>query len=224
MSDFLTEVDELMRQERMEALWRQYKVPFMAVIGGIILLTAVVSGLKSWNYHVRAEQTGIVLDLIAANDFPYNVQDNIDDLDLRPALKGMLLLRAAGEAMTQDKENVAVTFYDAVAQDKAIPDERRYPALIMLSRLSATQVYETEKTVPELLKPVLRDEKSPWHAHAVIEAAVYKAHEQQDFEAARADLNALQDLDGLPGSLYEKAQALGHVYALRQGALDQGEE
>ena len=48
----LREVDEDMRQERMRAMWRRYRVPLLSIV---VLLVVVTAGMSLWRDHKSAQ-------------------------------------------------------------------------------------------------------------------------------------------------------------------------
>lgn len=214
MADLLSEVDEVMRQERLEKFWKENRNYIIGVILGTILLTAAISGYRSWTNSVKERQTAHLITLQTAEDYPDNILAS-DDLDLSSDLRGIALMQAAGRFIQQDKKEEAQTVYDRAASDKAIPAEFRYLGAIMSVRLLIDKEDSDGKALLTKLAPALKDKKSPWQNHARIEAAVISAEKLSDYEAALGYLNAVKAAEGLPESITSRANALAHLYALK---------
>ena len=208
MSDLLAEVDEAMRQERMEKFWHENKSYIIAFIVLTILSTAVMSGYRSWDANTKIKQTEQIIALQAAADYPTNIIDA--ELKLRPSLRGIALLSAAGTFMEQDKKEEAAKLYARLAADKKVPDEFQHLGILMDVRLQMDKEDVQNQELLVALKPVLNG-KSAWKPHAQIDAALLESKENP--QKALELLNAVADTANLPPSLYERAQKLHHVIA-----------
>ncbi|MCB1532833.1 MAG: hypothetical protein KDJ35_08185 [Alphaproteobacteria bacterium] len=208
MSDLLEEVDEMMRQERMVELWKEHGSTLLTAIAAIILATAAISGYRSWDANVRHDDTAQLVALLESPDFPANLETA--ELDMRPGLEGLALLNAAGQLMSEDKSEEAQKIFERAANDKSIPAQLRDVAVLSLVHLNP----DNESAQSEL-KSVWSNSKSPWRHHARLDAAVLSA-QAGDYATARRHLNAVLDTPALPETLYNKAQALEKIYALKQ--------
>ena len=143
MSDLLEEVDEMMRQERMMALWQEHGKTFIGAIAAIIIGTAMVSGYKSWDQSVRHKGTTQLVSLLESPDFPANIKDA--ELKIRPGLKGIALLSAAGGFAAEDKTDEALELFEKAANDSSIPDDLKDLAIISAVRLQTSNAEAEEK-------------------------------------------------------------------------------
>ena len=211
MSDIFQEVDEIMKQERMEKFWKENGTWIIAFIVLTILGTAAISGYKYWNASVQQEQTATLLSMFDEPDFPAGVSDQTQDL--RPGLRGLALLSAANHEMSAGNTDSALEFYNNAAQDSALPDDFRGMAQIMSARLDQ-DLNADEKLA--MLKNVFDNGDSPWRFHAQLEAALVEAHDNTDYTAARFHIERILRAEGavLP-SLLNKAKSLDHVYMLK---------
>ena len=214
MSDLLTEVDEIMRQERLAKLWKEHSGLILSLIIGTIVLTGALSAYKSWNAGVQTKQTAALIAFQESPDYPQNILE-MEKLNLRPSLRGITLLSAANAFLTQDKKDEALTLYQRTAKDKAIPREFQDLANIMLVRLSIDGKDAKAQALLSKLKPIWGNPKNPWGPHARIEASVIEAHLNRNYTKARAHLKAILETKNLPESLYNKARALNHIYGLQ---------
>ena len=212
MADLFREVDEAMRQERIENFWQENRVYIIGFIAGTILLTAILSGYRAWNTNVEQKQTSALIALQDAADYPENIL-NAEKLEMRSGLRGVALMQAAAAFMNQDKTEQAITLYQRVAADSSIPNELQHLGILMSVRLLGNQEDQSGETLLKTLLPALKS-NSPWLPHARLEAAVINAHKLDDYETAIKHLNEVQDTPGLPESLYERARALHHLYTM----------
>ena len=212
MADLFREVDEAMRQERIEKFWQENRNYIIGFIVGTVLLTAILSGYRAWNAGVQQDQTAAVIALQEASDYPENILKT-EKLKLRAGLRGVALLQAAGEFLNQDKTEQAIALYQRAAADSSIPDELQHLGILMSVRLLGDQEDQKGEDLLKALRPALKS-NSPWLSHARLEAAVINAHKLGDYETAIKHLNEVQDTTGLPESLYERARALNHLYTM----------
>ncbi len=213
MSNLLQEVDDAMRRERMEELWKEYGHFVLGFIAFVILATAVYSGWTAWNDSVEAKQTEQLMALLDDSKFPDNIKP--EELDLRAPLRGIALLNAAGAYVHESKTAEALKMYKAAADDTSIPPDLRQLAILMQARLLSADA-KSEQSLVELLKPVMDDSKGPWQPYALMEAATFTASRGGNYIAAREYLKEIMETKELPQSIYAKARALDQIYAVKQ--------
>jgi hypothetical protein len=213
MSNLLLEIDEAMRRERMEKLWKQYGSYLVGFIVLVVLATGIYSGWRSWNESVRIKDTEYLFSLLDDAKFPDNIKP--EALKMRAPLRGVALMNAAGEYLQSGKPAEALKLFEQTGKDKSIPSEIRHLALLMQARLVATDA-KSQADPEEILQPVLKDTKSPWQPYALLEAAAFSANRGNDYTQARSYLKQILDRENLPQSLYGKAQALDRIYDARQ--------
>jgi hypothetical protein len=218
MSDLLTEIDEMMRQERMASLWKKHGMTIVTIVVAIIVGTGISTAYNAWKHSTDKQNTAHLLSIVESPQFPQNV--DAENLDLPPALRGIALVTAASASLKEGDNARALTLYETAAQDTKVPENTRHLAALSAVRLEAAQEGSTVDVI-EKLKPVLNSKNSPWLYQAHLEAALIYAHKAQDYAKAREHLNIIQDTQNLPDTLYEKAIALNHVYSLRQQQADQ---
>lgn len=212
MADIFREVDEMMKQERLERFWKANRLWIIAFIVLSIAGTAGVSIYKRWDNSVKEEQTSILLKASEKPDFPAGLADIAKDF--RPALRGIAYLGAAQSEYEKENQASALEFYKLAAQDKAIPAEYRDMALLMQTRLDS-ELPADDKLAK--LGSISGNSKSPWRYHAALEAAVVLAHEKQDYAAARIELEKITKTNpALPSSFFAKAKNLEQLYAVKQ--------
>lgn len=211
MTDLLAEVDAAMRQERMEKFWKENGKALVFFVIATIVMTGAISAYRTWNARAKAVGTERLLTLTEAKDFPDNIKEA--KLDLRPGLRGIALINGAQTYLGRKKNEDALALYTKAAEDKAIPSEIRGLAVLMQARLDEKAA--DNAALMKNLDSVARDGGSPWQYHARIEAAAFAA-ERKDYKQARDYLAGVMDQKKVPDTLYKKAMALDHVYALRE--------
>lgn len=208
----LLELDEAIRRERVEKLWQKYGQQLILFVVAIVLATAIYSGYSAWNESVNKKDTEKLMALLEAKDFPENIQP--EALGIRGPLRGIALINAGGNYVRAGKTDKALEMYKAAANDSGVNSELLQLALLMQARLTSNTPDHAED-IEALLKPVLKDKKSPWQPYALIEAAAFTAS-KNDYPAARAHLAQILENENLLPSLHNKARALDQLYAAKQ--------
>ena len=209
MADLLVEVDEAMKQERLEKLWRQYGGFFIGFLLILILGTAANAGYKSWSSAKNAAQTALYLDVVDQPD--YNAQDL---LDLAPSLHGgfrdVVTLRSAGLFLEQEDLEKARVTYDSLSQYA-----KSRPVAQISSYMAAVLTDHAEEKLAAL-QAVTSGENSPWRYRAALDSALLQADVVKDYTKAREHLSVILEADIVPPTLKQKAQSLDLLYALKE--------
>lgn len=214
MSDLLAEVDEIMRQERIVDLWKAHGNKFIAIIAAIILTTAAVSGYKHWNNSVQERDTATLVAALENQDFPENI--TAESLDIRPSLKAIGLLSAAGAYLQDDNQEKALALYQAIENESSTPDDLKALAIIKAIDLE-TVLNGTSENAQKRLQSIWADQSNPWAYHAHLKAAALYALEG-NYEEAQKHLDSIVAAQGLPPELYQKADALQKIYTEKSEA------
>lgn len=187
----LREVDEELRRERLEKLWKRYGNMFLALSVGMVL---AVAGYKGWQYYQRqqAETAGTAyvgaLDLITAG------KTEAAEKALRTlaggshaGAAGLAKLRLAALLARQGKVKEATTLYEQVAADEALELPYRNAARVRQAWLLVDGA--DRETLAKLLGGLDVD-GSPWRA-AAREILALAAMRAGDATAAREHLERL---------------------------------
>ena len=207
MSDLLAEVDEAMRQERLQKFWDENGTFIILFVILTIFSTGAFSAYRAWDNNTKISQTSELIALQEATNYPSNIIEA--DLDFRSSIRGIALLSAAGTFMEQEKPEEALKLYERLAGDTKIEDKFRHLGILMSARLNIVKdEAPSNEDILASLEPVINS-KSPWKPHAQIEAAILQAdtNPKKSLEL----LNAVSDTLDLPETLYERAEKLHHV-------------
>lgn len=218
MSNILIhEVEESLKRERLETLWKEYGGYLIAGVVLAVLVTALVTGWRGWNEKINMAQTTSLMDALEKEDQAAALEGLMQDL--RPGHKAVARLSEAGLLLRDGKKDEALAQYIFVADDKAIDPVFRDLARLMAVRVEWADGAAAQDSAPSLLgalEPILKDKNSPWQWHAHVQAALILAHGSKDYEGARKHLAAVIGAEKkVPPSLMERAKALDHVYALK---------
>ncbi len=210
MSDLLLELDEAMRQERVEKFFHEHGKTVIAFIVATIVMTAAVSGYKHWNAGAQERGTSALIALLDDPAFPDNIQTA--ELDMRGGLRGMALLSAGGALLDEGKTEEALTTYKRAMNDRGVAKDFKQLATIMVVRLD-----QDAATKPlQLLQPIWNDKSSPWRHSARLEAAAILANRDAGFAGALTHLKTVMQSENLPDTILNRASALHHIYTLKQ--------
>jgi hypothetical protein len=216
MSEILAEMNEAIRQERMEKFWKENGNALVFFVIATILTTGLVSAWRSWDAKARIAGTEKIMTLMEDKTFPDNIREA--ELDVRGGLRGIVLINGAQEYIRDKKPADAMALYTRAADDNGIPAEIRDLAVLMQIRLAKDPASGAKADDEHLIKALAKiagNQRSPWQYHAKLEAAAIAA-EKQDYTRARLYLAGVMDEQAVPKTLYKKAQALDHVYALKE--------
>lgn len=193
MNDLLKEAQEELERERWQTIWNRYKFPFFGIIAALVLGTAAWSW---WDYDQGARMNESGATLLEAFSLPQGearseaLKDTLDELPPRAdALVKMLL---AGQAIQSDSDDFAQTQYRDVAADTQAD-----PLLRDLARVNHAGILLRKEEVKaadirEILEPLLQDQDSVWHGHALLYQALAEAHQDQNYAQAITHLEQIQ--------------------------------
>ncbi len=210
MSDLLTEVDEALKQERLEKLWQQYGTAIISLIVAIIAGATIHAGYKSWTSSVNETQTARYLSVMEKPD------THAEDIlaispELQDNLQKLSALYASGIAHENNDEAKALEIY---TQNTDINSDDAITAL--LSYMSILHGSKSNDEKRAALEKITSSETHPWRNHAALESAVLEAREYQNYTKARAYLKTIKMASHTPQTLKQKAQSLDILYALKE--------
>ncbi len=216
MTDLITETEEAMRRERLEEFWHDHKLKIISLLIAIVIATGVISGYDHWNTQQNIKSTNTMLAFMEDETFPQNVTAETS-LDMRPGVKALLLLNAAGAYEEKDNTAQSIALYEKIIAEKSTPPALRDLAIISKVRLQSTEENPDIVTLQSALKPLTDNEKSAYRPLALIESAALSA-KLSEYDSAIALLDKIKDMPNLPETLYLKAQSLSHVYQLKKAS------
>ena len=207
MSDIFREVDEAMQQEKLVKLWKEYSTTIIFAVIVLLVSSAATSYYYKWQANKNATETAKLTTALQADNPQEAVLEAIKTT--HGDHKAVGLMNAANMALQEGKTEEASTLYQQVIDDKKAPRNIRDLARIYF-------IQTTKEPQIDVLKPLLANTKSPWVWHAKLEAATLTAHNDKDYAKALDYLKGFKKQEYLPFSLKERAQALSHVYAIKQ--------
>lgn len=207
MANFIDEVDEDVRKDRLEALWKRFS-PF--IIGAVVILLVAVAGYQVWKHFDDQKKAAAGSAFSAAlsqaqNGKPAEAAQALSDL-AKTAPKGYAQLarfqQAAALIEAKDMTG-AIAVYDAIAADSGVETRLRD-----LARYLAA-FHGLDSLAPDQLNHRLGGiaADSPWAINARELQALVELKAGQT-EAARKQLTALADDPLVPAGLRGRAAEL----------------
>lgn len=212
MSDLLVEVDEALKQERLEKLWKSYGGFFIGLLVMIVLGTAGNAGYHSWKLSKNNTQTHAYLE--AVRD-PQNMEQRLLDIapTLNDSLRGLSKVQAAGMLVDQGKRDEARVIYQEIREDSTVSapvrDLASYMVIILSEDMSAADKVQSLSTIAV-------DAENPWRYQAHFDAALINAATLKNVTKARQHFKVILDASDAPQSLQKKAQSLDILYAAQE--------
>ena len=209
MSDIIREVDEELRREQYEKLWRKYGTYAVGLAAVIVL---AVGGFFQWQHYTqgqreeRARQYEAAVQLSAAAD--PGASAALQALVAREDGYGALaeLQQAELKAKAGDVAG-AVAIYEKMTADSAVDRSLRDLALILLALHSVDTAPPDQLT--QRLQP-LTAATNPWH-YSALELTAVLARRQGDNAKAVQIFTGLADDLNAPQALRQRATEMLHA-------------
>jgi hypothetical protein len=216
VSDIFREVEEDVRRERFEKLWKAYG---NYAIVALVLLFAGIAGWQVWERHEAQERAKVSDQFLAAQRIsnPQAAASAFVDLS-RTAPKGyasVARLAQAGAMFASGQQNNAIALYKDIAAHDSGP-------IGSVARLRAAWgVAETasRSELAELLKP-LDQAGNAWRENAQ-EVMAYADYRAMDSKSALAKYTALSLNPEAPDALRARAKAMT-AFLKNGGAISYG--
>ena len=216
MSDIFREVEEDVRRERFEKLWKAYGI---YAIAALVLLFAGIGGWQVWQRHELQERQKFSDSFLAAQRIsnPQTAASTFADL-ARNAPKGygmVARLSQAGAMFASGQRDGAIDLYKQIAKDDSGP-------VGSVARLRAgwgLAETATRAEVAELLKPLDRPGNA-WRSNAR-EVLAYADYRAMDTKSALTKYNELALAPESPNGLRARARAMAD-FLKNGGAMSYG--
>lgn len=206
--DLLRQVEEELRRERLEKIWKQYGTYILAVAA---LIVVGVAGYKIWEGRrlAAAQASGAVYESalqLLSDKKDGSAEKEFEKLsaDGVGGYRALAQLQLAGLLAKQGKKDQALATYDALAASSSGDIVLREFARLQAAGLRIGQVDFTE--IENRLTPLMAD-TSPWRysARELLGLAAYKAGKTTE---ARSILTPLFVDQQTPQSIAERAQII----------------
>ncbi|MCW2283014.1 hypothetical protein M2323_000839 [Rhodoblastus acidophilus] len=208
MADIFSEVDEDVRNEKLNKTWSKYSIVVYGAAAAIVIGTAVYTYDKH-RKTVAAEAAGakfMAAQELARAQKPAEAEAAFEAMakESAPGVRALALLRAAQEQSLSDRAG-AVKIFDSIAVDAAVPSLLQDTARLRAGLLRADEAdkAELENRLGPLLNGAFR-----YSAREILALAALKRGE---FEEAGRLLDQLIVDPNAPASLRQRAEALASL-------------
>lgn len=203
MTDIFREVEEDVRRERFEKLWKNYG---SYAIAALVLLFVGIGAWQVWERREAQERARISDAFIAAQRVsnPGTAAATFADI-ARTAPSGyaeLARLSTANAMLASGQRGPAIDLYKQIAKD----DNGPVGAVARIRAAWALADTASRAEITDLLKP-LDQTGSPWRANAQ-EVLAYADYRAFDKKSALAKFQALSTDAGAPDNLRRRAQAM----------------
>ncbi|PCJ98169.1 MAG: hypothetical protein COA45_08445 [Zetaproteobacteria bacterium] len=212
MADIFIEVDEALKQERMEKIWQRYGGFFIGLLSVIILGTAANAGYKSWQTSKNSTQTDLLFAVTTKTNY------SADDLialapNLQAGLRSVTGIHAAGLYLEEGNEEKALQTYENLGADINTD-----PTIAQLAVYMATSIAKNLSAEDKIskLNTIIANTNNPWRYHAMLDIALVQANSIHDYKTARSHLSNILKSKITPETLKQKAHSLDILYALKE--------
>lgn len=195
-----------MRQEKLLNIWNEYKNTIIASIIILIVTAAGTTTYKSWNQSRNETETSRLLAAMSQEEPKTALEELIQNT--RSGHKTLAQMALASIYEKEKNTEAAHALYQNMAESRSTKQPFRDQArLLYIQGLPIEEKIEKVGT----LKPILINDKSPWHWHARIEASSIEAT-QGNYDKALELLAPVEKTNTIPTSLKIRAKALYDVY------------
>jgi hypothetical protein len=213
VGDIFREVDEELKQERYEKLWRAYG---KYVIAGAVVVVAAVAGWKAWESHQTEQryaegqkfaaaaalmQEGKAADASAA--FSALATDAGSGYGILARFYQASIVAQGGDA------EGAITIYDAIAADGSVPESMQDLATV-LGALQALRVPSIDAAAIEVkIQPMSGAGQA--YRHIALEVLALTAQRAGDMDKALASYRAIVDDAASPPGIRARASQMLNI-------------
>jgi len=213
VGDIFREVDEELKQERYEKLWRNYG---KYLIAGAVVVVAAVAGWKAWESyrtdqrHAEGKQFATAAALMqagkagdASTAFSALAADAGSGYGILARFYQASIVAKSGDAAG------AIGIYDAIADDGSAPNSMRELAVV-LGALQALRVTSIDAaTIEAKIQPMSGAGKA--YRHIALEILALTAQRAGDMEKAQANYRVIFDDAASPPGIRARASQMLNI-------------
>jgi hypothetical protein len=206
VTDIFREVEEDVRRERIEKIWKQYSD---YIIAGVAVVILAVAGWQFYKYYhgkavVRASDAYAAAELKAANGGAMAAASDFGRLakDAPGGYASLAKLQQANALLGAGQTGDAVAIYEQIEKDS----DTSLAAVARLRHAWAIVDFAPKKDVTALLAP-LTDPASDWQ-YSAREVLAYSAYHNGDTAEAIATFKKIGDNISAPQTLRQRAKAM----------------
>lgn len=213
LNEMVRDVDDAIKQEKLEALWKKYGTALLSGIGAIILGTAVYVGVQSYQHTQQESQTTVMLNAMSAENAEgallseesrqEALEGAAQELDGSPA--AMAMLQLADRQIEAGQTDDALATFDLVVKNMAADLIYRDMAAVSSLRLRLGKAEEPKGLIDEAKE--LSEEGRPY-AFAARELLGLLYYDDGQFTQAKEIFSALSNNAEAPQTMRDRAAAV----------------
>ena len=205
MADIIDEINEEIKQERMQALFAKYGKIVIGFAGAVVAVVIAVQGYGLYQDSTRKQAATAYFNALGEDD----IGGSLAAVEVELAGGYAMLSRfvTAAELVSKDDNQAAYDIYRALADDASVDQIYRHFAA-MLAVTNAPESIDTEALM-ELIAPIAQS-SGPTQGLA-LELMANLALRAGDLAGAKAHLSQIEELQDAPNGLRQRAATLAVV-------------
>ncbi len=233
MADIFSEVDDAVKQEKLEAFWQKYGNTIITAIVVVFITAAGTSAWLAWQKKQYEEQTSVLLG--ASDAVPGEVAEDESVAGLTGLHRLMYFVNRGNSAL---ESNQSLNALDYFRQARDVENAPRFfaeyaslkYAQTAFSLLSSEQNDDLESPdkLMEILAPLRDDRDSSWSGQALFLSAQIAAYGLNDASQALDMLDKISQAELQQAGLTQPAEAMRRTimydFSMKPSGPDQNEE
>ncbi len=216
MTDIFQEVEEDVRREKLEQIWRQYGAYIIGAAAVLVLGTAGLTAWRTYESRQQAERARAFIE--AATLAENNPAEAVKAFETLAAKSGSYALlarfREAEAVLKQGERTKAAALYDDIAADSGAQSRMRELATLKSAYLTADETSLAD--LRARLAPLTRADGA-WR-HLARELQAFAALKEGEKDSAIADFRKLADDPTAPDGVRSRAETMLGVLGVAPAA------
>lgn len=213
MADVFQEVDDALRKDRMEKLWKLYGRYFIMSVVALVIGVGVAVGYRDWKLGVDMAQTDLIMEALEADD-PVMALEALG-AEQRPSHRAVSLMLSAAKHVSDGDIKAARGVYAQVSGLADAPAMFKDFALLLRVRADMAHSDADAGLLMADLEPLIADKDGAWRLQALMQKALLQAYGQKDRAAAVETLKQVRGDITVSQGLRQRADQLMHVFTLQ---------
>ncbi len=213
MSDIIRDVNDSIKKDKLDALWKEYGPTLIFSAIALIVLTAAFSGWNAWQDSKNRQATEAMIIAMADVNPTQALTEVATEYSDR--LAGLAYLNAGNIAFANDEKEKALQSYKALTDESDAPELFKDLGNILYVNLNLNMADEKTLDVEDIQKRlagISKKDDSPWQGFAVLLQGATLAHLQGDKEKASEILGSLRENKTAPVDVRAQAITLADFY------------
>ena len=206
MTDIFQEVEEDVRREKLEQIWRQYGAYIIGAAAALVLFTAALMAWRTYGSRQQAERARAFIE--AATLSENNPAEGVKAFQTLAAKSGSYALlarfREAEALLKQGERTKAAALYDDIAADSGAQSRLRELATLKSAYLTADETSLAD--LRARLAPLTRADGA-WR-HLARELQAFAALKEGEKDSAIVDFRKLADDPTAPDGVRSRAETM----------------